>query len=96
MSLRFPDDGSLWTKHVGGSKNTYNLLFHYVTTLEYVHKCLQAQYAELIILNMLNMFEVEKAEGKNWIAKIRKHGALEMTQKMRRITVYIFNHLLLA
>jgi hypothetical protein len=42
------------------------------------------------------MFEVEKAEGKNWIAKIRKHGALEMTQKMRRITVYIFNHLLLA
>jgi hypothetical protein len=41
------------------------------------------------------VFEIEKEE-KNWIAEIRKYGALERNQKMRRITVYIFNHLLLA
>jgi hypothetical protein len=42
------------------------------------------------------MFEVEEAEEKNWIAEIRKYGAMEKNQKMRRITVHIFNHLLLA
>ena len=62
----------------------------------YVYKCLQAQYAELIILNTLSMCEVEKAEEKNGIAEIRMYGALERKQKLRRITVYIFNHLLLA
>jgi hypothetical protein len=45
---------------------------------------------------MLNVFEFEKEEGKNWIAEIRKYGALEGNHKMRRIAVYIFNHLLLA
>jgi hypothetical protein len=47
-------------------------------------------------LKTLSMFEVEKAEEKNLIAEIRMNGALERNQKMRRITVYIFNHLLLA
>jgi len=42
-----------------------------------------------IILYMLNVFEFEKKEGKNWIAEIRKYGALERNHKMRRITVYI-------
>jgi len=42
------------------------------------------------------MFEFEKEEGKNWIAEIRKYGALERNHKMRRITVYNFNSLLLA
>jgi hypothetical protein len=42
------------------------------------------------------MFEVGKSEEKNWIAEIRKDGALERNQKMKRIRVNSFNHLLLA
>jgi len=49
--------------------------------LVYVYKCLQAQYAELIVFNTLDMFEVEKGEEKNRIAEIRKNGALERNQK---------------